>query len=137
MKGKDQIIATLKDIVHRSKAHDAAVSEKEKSHIIPYRLAVEFYARGLKFSKIDINKSDAVKFIIDGDVLIPPFVVIEGCGVEAALSVITARTEKPFTSIQDISKRTKINKTILQKLREYEALGDLSETDQMNIFGFI
>ena len=49
------------------------------------------------FSKIiDLYKSDASEFIIDGNTLIPPFNSIPGLGTNAAFNIVKAREDGEF-----------------------------------------
>jgi DNA polymerase-3 subunit alpha (Gram-positive type) len=136
IQGIDKLNETIKELSKFVKKGEVGITEKEKQRLKIYKIALEFYCRNLKFGKIDIHKSGATQFVIDGDQLIPPFNVIEGCGDEAAASVVKARKEKQFQSIQDIVERTKLNKTIIQKMRDYGILDEFNETNQMSIFDF-
>ena len=40
------------------------------------------WERGFKFGKLDLYRSQATEFLIDGDTLIPPFVAMDGLGRE-------------------------------------------------------
>ncbi|WP_427159076.1 hypothetical protein, partial [Bifidobacterium longum] len=53
------------------KGLDASV--KEKNQLTVLELANEMLERGFKFGMIDLYKSDAVNFVIEGDTLIAPF----------------------------------------------------------------
>ena len=91
---------------------------KEISLIPILEIVNEALARGIKIKNIDINKSLAKEWIIDGKSLIPPFSVIDGLGDAVANSIIKARNEKPFVSKEDLVSRTLINKTTLGKLED-------------------
>ena len=68
--------------------------------------------------------------------IIIPFVVIDGLGPSVAVSISKARKEKPFTSIKDLSNRTKVNKTSLEILKQLGTLKRLPKDDQLTIFDF-
>jgi len=51
-----------------------------------------------------------------------------------AQNILTARDEGEFLSIEDFSRRTKIGKSIIEKLREYNVLEGLSDTNQISLF---
>lgn len=94
--------------------------------------------RGFKFLNIDLNRSDATKFIVDkeNNGLIPPFKVLDGLGEIASLSIIEARNEKAFTSKEDLLKRGKLSKTSLELLDKLGVLKGLNDTNQMSLFDF-
>ncbi len=48
--------------------------------------------------KVDLYRSHATDFIIDGDSLIPPFNAVPGLGTNAALSIVEARKNGEFLS---------------------------------------
>lgn len=83
---------------------------------------------------VDLNKSDLDNFIVDNDAILPPFTTIDGLGIEVAKSIVLARKDKPFASIYDLQKRTKINSAILTKLKQFHVLDNLSEDQQMSLF---
>ncbi|MBR3259410.1 MAG: hypothetical protein IKG09_01475 [Mycoplasmataceae bacterium] len=93
-------------------------------------------ARNIKISNIDLDNSDATEWKIDyeNNSLIPPFVVLDGLGISAANSIIQARKEKKFSSKDDLSKRTQINKTVLEKMEKLEITKSLGQTDQIKLF---
>ena len=78
MKGYDAIKKRVMEIME--KGFDA--SNKETALLEFLQVALEATARGIKFGKIDLNRSDAMNFIIDDDnqTLIPPFKTIDGLG---------------------------------------------------------
>ena len=99
-------------------------------------MALEMLDRGYKFENIDIYKSDATKFVIDREnkALIPPFSSISGIGEAAALTVIEARKNGEFISIEDFSNRTKISAQKIQELKEMGAFKDLPESSLISLF---
>jgi DNA polymerase-3 subunit alpha (Gram-positive type) len=112
------------------------VSNTEEEVLTTLENALEMTARGYKFGKLDINKSDASKFIIDEEKneIIPPFVTIDGLGLNVAKSIIEARNERGFLSIEDVMNRTQINNTQRDKLIELGAFGNLNEENQLSLF---
>ena len=71
---------------------------KEKSLLTVLEMTLEMCERGYSFQKVDLYRSHATDFIIDGDSLIPPFNAVPGLGTNAALSIVEAR--KMETSYQ-------------------------------------
>ena len=107
---------------------------KEKDTIKDLRIVQEFYARGFDFHKIDLYKSDAIKFqIVDGK-LLPPFSVIDGMGTIAAEALAQAAQGEPFVSKDDIRQRAKVSSSVVDAMGELGLLGDLPESNQLSIF---
>ncbi len=69
---------------------------KEKNILTVLELALEMCERGYSFQKIDLYKSSADEFIIEGNTLIPPFNSIPGLGTNAAINIVKAREEGEF-----------------------------------------
>lgn len=106
IKGSTAIKAVMDDI--NSKGLDA--SPKEKSLLTVLELALEMCERGFSFQKVDLYRSSASEFIIDGNSLIPPFNSIPGLGTNAALNIVKAREEGEFLSKEDLQKEARCQK---------------------------
>ena len=108
---------------------------KDEDLLTMYQVAVEMLKRGFKFLPVDINKSHATDFIIEGDALRLPFIAIPGLGEAVAIDILKRREEKPFTSITDVNKRTRLNKTIFDKMMKLNAFPGLKEEDELEEMG--
>ena len=51
-----------------------------------------------------------------------------------ACAIVEARKEAPFTSIEDLSKRGKVGKAIIETLQGHGVLNNLPESDQLQLF---
>ena len=133
MSGKEAIIKRLEEIkeLKNQRLSSPKDEEIEKTLII----ALEMSERGYKIGNLDLYKSDAKNFLIDKKTgeLIPPFIVIDGLGLNAALSVVEAR-KQPFYSQEDLLARTKLTSTNVENLRKLHVLDDLPENDQISLF---
>ena len=127
--GKEHLEKNLK--LYKSNPNPTA---KEKDTIRDMKIVQEFYARGFDFLTIDIYKSDAVKFTIVGDKLLPPFSCIDGMGGIAAEALYLAAKGEPFMSKDDIAQRAKVSRSTLDVMGELGILGDLPESNQLSIF---
>ena len=87
-----------------------------------------------KFGKLDLYRSDATEFIIDGDTLIPPFVAMDGLGENVAKQIVAAREEKPFLSKEDLANRGKVSKTLIDYMTTNHVLDDLPDENQLSLF---
>ena len=117
------------------------LSKKEQDTLRDMKIVQEFYARGFEFLKIDLYQSDAIKFQVVGDKLLPPFSVIEGMGgiaAEALAVAAHAETERgeKFLSKDDIRQKAKVSQTVLDTMAELGLLGGLPESNQLSIFDF-
>ena len=107
---------------------------KQKGVLTILELVCEMFARGIKFLPIDLYESDATKFRVIGDNLLPPLNSIPGLGENAAKALVNARTEEPFCSIDDLRARGKVSKTIVDKMRDMGILEGMPESSQISLF---
>ena len=101
----------------KSMQRDLKLLHKEKNLLTVLELALEMCERGFSFQKVDLYRSSANEFIIDGNSLIPPFNAIPGLGTNAAFNIVKAREEGEFLSKEDLQQRGKVSKTILEYSR--------------------
>ncbi|KAB2337547.1 PolC-type DNA polymerase III [Cytobacillus depressus] len=130
VKGSQAIRALIEEI--NAKGLDA--SNKEKNLLTVMELALEMSERGFSFQKVDLYRSSANEFIIDGNSLIPPFNSIPGLGTNAAFNIVKARKEGEFLSKEDLQQRGKLSKTIIEYLDNHGCLGSLPEQNQLSLF---
>lgn len=130
VQGKDTVLRTIEEI--EGKGNEATA--KEKSLLTILEVALEMMARGYSFTRVDLMKSDALKFIITGNSLLPPLASLQGIGQTAAQHIVEARKERPFTSVEDLKYRGKASKTVIEVLEAHGALKGLAETDQLTLF---
>ncbi|MBO8161795.1 MAG: PolC-type DNA polymerase III [Thermosipho sp. (in: Bacteria)] len=107
---------------------------KERNEEKVLEAILEMYLRGFSFLPPDIMKSDYRRFIIEEGRLRIPLNRIPGVGLNVAYSIIEARKEKPFTSIEDLKKRTKLSKAHIETMKKLHILDHLDETDQPTLF---
>ena len=120
----------IKDIEKRGKE----ASPKEQASIPTLQLVNEAMARGIRFLPVDIIKSDARSFLPENGAIRMPFSALAGVGENAAQSIIAAREETPFFSVEDLQTRAGLNKSVLETLRNAGVLKELPETDQLTFF---
>ncbi len=111
-------------------------TQKEKDMKTVLELCLEMYSRGFDFSKVDIYKSHAKKFLpdTDGEKLIrPPLSALPGISVAMAESIVEEREKGEFFSIEDLHARTKISKTALEILERNGCFDGMAQSSQMSI----
>lgn len=89
-------------MIEEINAKGLEASTKEKNLMTVMELALEMCERGFGFAKVDLYKSSASEFIIEGNKLIPPFNAIPGLGTNAAINIVKAREEGEFLSKEDL-----------------------------------
>lgn len=128
--GKEAVKAAMKEIT--DKGMDA--STKEKNQLTVLELCNEMLERGFHFGMIDLYKSDAQNFVIDGDTLIAPFRAVPSLGLNVAKTIVEAREEKPFLSKEDLATRGKVSKTLIEYMNENGVLAGLPDENQLSLF---
>ena len=82
------------------------------------------------------NKTNNLKKVLpiykENKKLIPPFVALDGLGANVALSVIEARKNGEFLSIEDLANRTQLNGTIIKNLQNMGVI-KLQERNQLSL----
>lgn len=114
------------------KGNDA--SPKEKSLLTVLEVALEMCERGFSFQKVDLYRSSATEFIVDGDSLLPPFNAVDGLGTNAALNIVEARKDGEFLSKEDLQERSRIGKSVIEYLEQHGALEGMEEKNQLSLF---
>ncbi|WP_067838494.1 PolC-type DNA polymerase III [Amphibacillus sediminis] len=130
IKGSSAIRQRIEDIY--KKGNDA--SPKEKSLVVVLELALEMNERGYSFGKVDLYRSSATDFLVDGNSLIPPFNAIDGLGTNAAVNIVKAREQGEFLSKEDLRERSRISKTVLEYLDNHGCLAGMEEKNQLSLF---
>ncbi|MDT3424555.1 DNA polymerase-3 subunit alpha (Gram-positive type) [Paenibacillus forsythiae] len=126
------------DAIHRQiteiEAKGFQALPKEKAMLPILEMALEMTARGFTFKSIDLYRSDATKFTVDGDSLIPPFSALAGIGENAAKNIAAAKEAGEFLSIEDFQQKSKASKTIIELLTGMGCFRGLPESNQLSLF---
>ncbi len=127
---------------------DAAVTEKyyslkrqdkrsavEEDMLVTLEICHEFYKRGFGFAPLDVYRSEAIGFKIDGNLLIPPLTSLPGVGEAAAQSIVEEREKGGFMSMEDMILRCdKCSRAVAETLQRVGALGALPKSNQLDLF---
>ena len=130
-KGIDTAKSALEQILENKKNGTAA--PKDDSLIPILEICIEMYQRGIEFSPIDLYESDATNFKETEDGIRPPLSALPGLAENAAQSIVDARKNGEFKTLEDLRKRTTLTKTNIDMLIS-EGYLDLPETDQISLF---
>lgn len=119
----------------RIKDRDKTISAAEKDMMTTLEVVHEFYRRGFKFEPMNIYKSDATKFLVEDNALIPPFTSLPGVGEQAALCIVEERKNGEFLSQEDVVIRcSKVSQSAVEALESIGALGDMAKSTQVSLF---
>ncbi|RJR09919.1 PolC-type DNA polymerase III, partial [Candidatus Parcubacteria bacterium] len=126
--------AAIRQKIEEINAKGLDASPKEKSLLTVLELSLEMSERGFSFQKVDLYKSHASDFIIEGNSLIPPFNAIPGLGTNAAINIVKSREDGEFLSKEDLQQRGRVSKTIMEFLDKQGCLGSLPDQNQLSLF---
>lgn len=112
-------------------------TQKEKNLITILEVVNEMYARGISLLPVDLYKSHATKFVEEDGAIRPPLNTINGVSDAVGQAIVDARESGgPFISSEDLMRRAKIGKAVIDKLKEYDVLEEIPDTNQITFFDF-
>lgn len=110
-------------------------TQREKNLRSLLEVAEEMAARDIKIKKADLYKSEACKFILDEDgEILPPLSAVDDVSEAMAKDVVEEREKSKFISIEDLNKRTSLNKNALNSLKNLQIVDGIQEENQMSLF---
>ena len=128
--GIDAVKRKIREIENNKDATDV-----EQNLLVTLEVCYEFYLRGFHFDTIDIYRSDATKFIITENGLLPPFVTVHGLGEAAAQDTVKKREGKTFISVEEFADCcSKLSKTHIEQLKALGAFAGMADTSQITLF---
>ena len=84
----------------------------KKNYLTVLEVVLEAYCRGIKILPVDLYNSDPDKFIIVDGKLLPHIRSLQGVGKNAVKSIVEARQQGEFISLEDLRNRTKVTKPL-------------------------
>lgn len=129
-KDQERIRRAIKELEEKGNE----LTQKEKNMLTILEVVNEMYARGIRFLPVDLYASDAIKFLITPEGIRPPLTALQGLGLAAAQSIVEARNEEPFNSIEDLRIRAKVSKAVIEILQDNGCLDGMHESNQISFF---
>ena len=133
-KGKTAVKAAIDALSAEAREHRGKLDNKKQDILIVLQLAWEMYLRGFSCEPVDLYASDAEKFILHENSLLPPFTALPGMGQKAAQAIVEARQYGQFISIEDLATRAHIPTPAVELLREHGCLDGMMESNQVELF---
>ena len=91
------------------------------------------YARGIKCLPVDLYKSDATRFLICDDGILPPFTALQAWS-HAAKSIVEARKKwRRVYFIEDLKMKSGVSRLLLRSLTPRMPEG-MAESSQLTLF---
>ena len=133
-KGKDAVRAAIDALLAEAREHRGKLDNKKQDTLIVLQLAWEMYLRGFSCEPVDLYTSDAEKFILYENSLLPPFTAIPGMGQKAAQAIVEARRDGRFISVEDLATRAHVPAPAIEVLRTHGCLDGMMESNQVELF---
>ena len=108
---------------------------KDDDALVSLQLVNEMLQRGCEFLPIELGKSLGSKYVVEDDKVRLPFSALKGLGGAAAdaLERVTIHGEE-YISVEELQQASGVGSSILDRLRQVGALGDLPESSQVSFF---
>ena len=132
IKGQVHVKRKLDELEDLSEERKLDVKESDK--LADYQVVYEYFLRGFTFERADLYTSAAEDFIIKKNSLLMSLSSIDGVSEAAAKSIVEARKDGEFSSIDDLKNRAGLNKTVVAALKAHGCLKNLQETNQISLF---
>lgn len=125
---------SVKNQIKRLKALGKEATAKDANLLSILEIANEALERDVVFKMVDLDRSSATEWVIDGNDLIAPFMSLPSLGETVAKQIVAARAEKDFLSKEDLQKRGNVNKTLLDFMDDQGILRKLPDQNQLSLF---
>ena len=124
--------AHMEEVKRRLKEEKNA---KDEDVLVSLQLVNEMLVRGYEFLPIELGKSRGSKYVVEDGKVRLPFSSLKGLGGAAAdaLEKVTIHGEE-YISVEELQQASGVGSSILDRLRQVGALGDLPESSQVSFF---
>lgn len=133
--GAETVLKNIQTIEKKGKE----ASNLEKDLVTILEVVYEMNLRGIELLPVSIYKSQATRFVIEGNAIRPPFSAVSGVGENAAVAMAEAiekRGGKPFVTIEEFASETKANSGVVTALEAAGCFGDMPKNNQISLFSF-
>lgn len=127
-------ITGINSLIDEVRKKGTEATQKEKESADTFLLVREMMARGYKFLPVDLFKSEAFAFKPEDGKIRMPFSALGGLGDKAAEKIVSIRDNETFLSIEDLSMKAGLSKSVIEILRNAGALEGMTETNQLSFF---
>ena len=132
--GADRVLKNIKDVEKNSTAKTDSEKKRDKEIITILEVVYEMNLRGIDLLPIDIYKSDATKFIVEGNAIRPPFTSIPGVGGTVAIPIVEKRGDQKFISVEDFQSKTGANSAFISSLEDLGCFEKMPRSNQISLF---
>ncbi len=109
-------------------------SAKEDGVLEMLQIIYEMLKRGIELLPVDLYRSSANMYRIEDGKIRLPFSSLKGLGGSAAVGLEKAGKQGDYLSVDEITTRAGVSKSVIELLREHGSLAGLPETSQITFF---
>ncbi len=128
--GRDAVMRQIENIQRMERSEQ----KKKEQEMTVYEIVYEMMSRGYEFEDPTIENSPALRFDVHDGKVVVPICALDGVGESVGRVIEQERKIRPFSTIEDLQARAKVNKTAVETLRKFGVLGDMPESDQISLF---
>ena len=111
--GRQDVKEKIRDI--ESKGDEATYREKSGLEVLYF--IDECMSRGVGFLPVNLNKSDAERFLIENGAIRIPIISVSGIGPYTAQNIVKARAGGSFESFNDLKERANLTDEVIDYLQ--------------------
>jgi len=100
-------------------------------YLFPKAHAAAYVSMAFRIAYFKVHYS---QFLIEDGKLRIPFNKLPSLGNNVAKSIVLARKQKPFSSLEDLSKRSKLNKSHIEMFKSMVELENIPDSEQISLF---
>ena len=115
-------------------ADERKLDDKGNNLLADYQVVCEYFLRGYSFERANLYESAAEDFIIRGNGLLMSLSSIDGVSEAQANSIVAARADGEFFSVDDLKTRAGLTRTTIAALKNHGCLNGLQATNQFTLF---
>ncbi|MBE8953746.1 MAG: PolC-type DNA polymerase III [Quinella sp. 1Q7] len=115
-------------------ADERKLDDKGNNLLADYQVVCEYFLRGYTFERANLYESAAEDFIIRGNGLLMSLSSIDGVSEAQANSIVAARADGEFFSVDDLKTRAGLTRTTITALKNHGCLNGLQATNQFTLF---
>ncbi len=134
--GAEAVLKNMRDIEKGFAGKKDSEVKKDKELLTILEIVYEMNLRGIGMLPVDMYKSDATRFLVEGDAIRPPFNAVPGIGSTAAKGIAERRGDTPFVSVEDFQTRTGANTGVVAALDGCGVFEGLPRRTQISLFDF-
>ena len=113
---------------------EADKKQKDEVRLEVLEVLFEMRERGVEFLPVSLYESNPVRFTVKDGAVLPPLTIIPQLGRVAAEQFACEREKGRFTSVEDMMKRTKLNKNVIEFMKDKGIVKGLPQSDQAVLF---